>query len=77
MEPVWKEAKAQYKQQEKEIRDHNKKNKDQEKRECTMDKQGAAAKRRLMQMLKNGRCYGNVRWQGLQNMWWNTLRSYK
>lgn len=46
MEPVWKEAKAQYKQQEKEIRDHNKKIEDQAKREHTMDKQVAAAKKK-------------------------------
>ena len=46
MEPVWKEAKACYKQQEKEIRDHNKKIEDQDKREHTMDKQVAAAKKK-------------------------------
>ena len=42
MEPVWKVAKAHYKQQEKEIRDHNKKVEEQEKRGCMMDKQAAA-----------------------------------
>ena len=46
MEPVWKEVKARYKQQEKEIRDHNKKIEDQEKREHTMGKQVAAAKKK-------------------------------
>ena len=47
MEPVWKEAKACYKQQEKEIRDHNKKVEEQEKRERTMDKQAAVAKKKV------------------------------
>ena len=46
MEPVWKEAKARYTQQEKDIRDHNNKIKDQDKREHTMDKQVAAAKKK-------------------------------
>ena len=77
MEPVWKEAKAHYKQQEKEIRDHNKKIEDQEKRECTMDKQVAAAKKKADADAQNWRHYGDMRWQGLQNMWWSTLRRYK
>ena len=46
MELVWKEAKACYTQQEREIRDHNKKIEDQDKREHTMDKQVAAAKKK-------------------------------
>ena len=46
METVWKEVKACYKQQEKEIRDHNKKIEDQEKRERTIDKQVAVAKQK-------------------------------
>jgi len=66
MEPVWKEVKAHYKQQEKEIRDHNKKVRNRRKENALWTSRQQWQRRRLMLNLRGGRHSGDVRWQDWQ-----------